>query len=113
MEVLAAYSIARYPVDVVLTDAHTWHILRLRNKRIIYWADLSTPVALAHLAGYLKQVYNSPATLRTTTSGIGLVGGIYCLICKSGWTVALSLKVGHVTLLKHGIGIIFCSGKQA
>ncbi|CAL8466535.1 g6071 [Coccomyxa elongata] len=55
MELLAAYSIADQPVDVLLTDAHTHHILRLRDKKIIYWANLSTPEALDHLAGYLKQ----------------------------------------------------------
>ncbi len=56
MELLAAYSVARQPVDILITDAHAHHILRMRNKQIIYWENLSTSVALAHLAGYLNEV---------------------------------------------------------
>lgn len=108
MELLAAYSIACHPVDDVLTDAHTHHILRLRAKKIIYWANLSTPVALAHLACYLKQVHKSPAISEATGIAVRVRSKIHCLSCKSGWMAALPVKVYHLTLIYNGNNMSFC-----
>ncbi|KAK9809894.1 hypothetical protein WJX72_001176 [[Myrmecia] bisecta] len=55
MELLAAYSIAQHPVDVMLTDGHVHHIMRLRGNKILYWANLTAAAAHAHLAHYLNE----------------------------------------------------------
>lgn len=106
MELLAAYSIARQPVDVVLTDAHIYHILRLRSKRIIYWPNLSTAVALAHLASYLHQASNRLAIadslagramlIRVKVQCICRVARLVCqLHCQSRWTLLLGFTLRY------------------
>ena len=107
LELLAAHSPAVHPVDVATGDAHMWLVLRLRQKKIIYWTNLSTPAALAHLARYLEQVYNSPATSRTTTSGNRVVNRIHCLTCKSGWIVGDEFH--HILLLSNNTDLTWAS----
>ncbi len=103
MELMAAYSIADHPVDLLLTDAHTHHILRLREKNIIYWANLSTPEALAHLAGYLKQV-RKPCNL-----GSNKHCRVSCVQdkCNSGCIGAPPVKGCHVTSMNNGTSTMF------
>ena len=56
MELLAAYSMANHPADIILTDSFAYHILRLRSKHLIIWASLPPAKALAHIADVLCEV---------------------------------------------------------
>ena len=56
MELLAAYALAQFPIDLIVTDSHTYHILRLRGRRVISWEDLSPEVAVHHICKFLLQV---------------------------------------------------------
>ncbi len=56
MELLAAYALAQFPIDLIVTDCHTYHILRLRGRRVISWEDLPPEVAVHHICKFLLQV---------------------------------------------------------
>ena len=55
LELLSAYALAQYPLDLVVTDGHKYHILRIRGRKIICWEDLTTAQAMHHLASFLKE----------------------------------------------------------
>eukprot|EP00879_Flechtneria_rotunda_P013914 GHRR01014532.1.p2 GENE.GHRR01014532.1~~GHRR01014532.1.p2 ORF type:complete len:148 (+),score=54.49 GHRR01014532.1:2109-2552(+) len=56
LELLAAYSMAQYPADFMITEGYTCHIMRIRGKKIIFWRDLTPGQAVHHLANFLQQV---------------------------------------------------------
>ena len=67
MELLAAYAIAEHPVAMVLTDSHVYHLLRLRGTSLICWANLKGPVAMQHLAVYLRTQVRACMTVANLT----------------------------------------------
>lgn len=56
LELLGSYSVAEYPLDLVITEGYTYHIMRLRGKKLITWTDLTPGQAIYHMANSLKQV---------------------------------------------------------
>ena len=56
MELLAVYALAQFPIDLVVTDSHTYHILRLRVRQVISWEGLSPEEAFHHICQFLQQV---------------------------------------------------------
>ncbi len=54
-KLLGAYASAQYPADIVVTDGHTWHVLRVRGGAVISM-KMTTTQALQHPADFLKQV---------------------------------------------------------
>lgn len=56
LALLAAYSSTDYPLELVVTDGYTNHIMRVRGRKVIAWCNLTPGQAIHHLASSLKQV---------------------------------------------------------
>jgi hypothetical protein len=56
METLALFSLAQFPLDLALTDGYVYHILRLRNLKLIVWSNVEPSKAFTHFAQLLSKV---------------------------------------------------------
>eukprot|EP00879_Flechtneria_rotunda_P008391 GHRR01008789.1.p1 GENE.GHRR01008789.1~~GHRR01008789.1.p1 ORF type:complete len:347 (+),score=112.71 GHRR01008789.1:909-1949(+) len=59
LQLLGSYSMAQYPIDIMVTDGHVCHIMRIRGKKVIAWEDLAPGQAICHLAAFLEKVDRS------------------------------------------------------
>ena len=108
LELLAACSMANHPADIVLTDGCTYHILRLRGKKLIIWADLPAATALAQIAHVLRQV-NVPCQPLSLSVGSAFLLSI-CLHRLSSrtffaveWTPRVDVSTGHALLFGYAL----------